>query len=94
MLERARGWVQWTAQPDPLAPITPTNSPGIRLPPYTKARTEDGAALESFNIERSPAPATTFIPNCQFEEYLHVSCPRRCFKMRRPVDSAPARPPP
>ena len=80
MLERARGWVQWTAQPDPLGAhhalrIRLRYSGAYRL--YTKARTEDGAALESFNIERKTRRCSDdlLIPNCQFEEYLHVSLP-------------------
>jgi hypothetical protein len=80
MLERARGWVQWTAQPDPLGAhhalrIRLRYSGAYRL--YTKARTEDGAALESFNIERKAQRCSDdlLIPNCQFEEYLHVSLP-------------------
>lgn len=79
-LERARGWVQWTAQPDPLGAhhalrIRLRYSGAYRL--YTKARMEDGAALESFNIERKTRRCSEdlLIPNCQFEEYLHVSLP-------------------
>lgn len=85
MLERARGWVQWTAQPDPLGAhhalrIRLRYSGAYRL--YTKARTEDGAALESFNIERKTRRCSDdlLLPNCQFEEYLHVSLPSKVLR--------------
>lgn len=79
-LERARGWVQWTAQPDPLGArhalrIRLRYSGAYRL--YINAETASGAPLESFNIERSAKRCSDdlLLPNCQFEEFLHVSLP-------------------
>ncbi len=84
-LERARGWVQWTAQPDPLGShhalrIRLRYSGAYRL--YINAHTASGDLLESFNVQRRATRCSDdlLLPNCQFEEFLHVSLPTKILR--------------
>ena len=77
-VNKARVWIQWMAQPDPAGAkgalrVRVSYTGPYRL--YTDAATTEGKRLEAFNLVREAIRCTgePLIPNCQFEEYLHVS---------------------